>query len=519
MSLTKVSYSMVNGAVANVLDYGAVGDGITDCTNAVKSAAKTGKALFFPAGVYVVSSTIDYNQMFATDEAVIYNIHWFGESNYPRDGIPGVVKPSTGVPPSTILFTGTGTLLRCGLTATPPNNYPPAIYLHDLFFKGNNTVRSLGTLNLDGYVTTNAAYPTISESTQICIETEGQTEAVSVIERCRFYYWNKAIVLGDYTYNFEIRNNYISGNIGLHFANGYNTTTNVFSNEFANCSAGVWLSNGPSNQNISIIENIFQANQVAILNTSTINGLYVKRNYIQANPGFVHYGVDGTQSVLQNLEYAENFGADVRLGDLVDSANIYRNVLDDSVDSQGIQNSFTVSPIYIPFRSVREWENLNLASEAFNKFTGAQANNIIHHKQGARVDLLSLPGTVAVANGTGGTNLSLASVVRDDGAYWAVANPSRFTVNQTGNYVVSCTLVWAANATGVRGLSVTRNTGLIDYIEVPASSVGVTVVKTSFTQYLEKGDYINFVVFQTSGGSLDLVWDSTKKTYATIQLV
>jgi len=30
MSLTKVTYSMIQGAVFNVLDYGAIGDGITD---------------------------------------------------------------------------------------------------------------------------------------------------------------------------------------------------------------------------------------------------------------------------------------------------------------------------------------------------------------------------------------------------------------------------------------------------------------------------------------------------------
>ena len=32
MSLTKVSYSMVGGAPPNVLDFGAVGDGITNDT-------------------------------------------------------------------------------------------------------------------------------------------------------------------------------------------------------------------------------------------------------------------------------------------------------------------------------------------------------------------------------------------------------------------------------------------------------------------------------------------------------
>lgn len=38
MSLTKVTYSMIHGAVINVLDYGAIGDGITDDSDAIQNA-------------------------------------------------------------------------------------------------------------------------------------------------------------------------------------------------------------------------------------------------------------------------------------------------------------------------------------------------------------------------------------------------------------------------------------------------------------------------------------------------
>jgi hypothetical protein len=58
MSLTKVSYSMIKGACANVLDFGAVGDGTTNDTAAIQAAvdslASTGGAVYFPTGTYKV---------------------------------------------------------------------------------------------------------------------------------------------------------------------------------------------------------------------------------------------------------------------------------------------------------------------------------------------------------------------------------------------------------------------------------------------------------------------------------
>lgn len=74
MVLTKATYSMIDGAPANVLDYGAVGDGVTDDTAAIQAAisylsgitpwpvspsrGRLRPALYFPAGVYKVSSSI-----------------------------------------------------------------------------------------------------------------------------------------------------------------------------------------------------------------------------------------------------------------------------------------------------------------------------------------------------------------------------------------------------------------------------------------------------------------------------
>ena len=68
MGLTKVTYAMINGASFNVYDFGAVGDGTTDDTAAFQAALDAIKAsdttcsLWVPAGTYLISDTLTYNQ-------------------------------------------------------------------------------------------------------------------------------------------------------------------------------------------------------------------------------------------------------------------------------------------------------------------------------------------------------------------------------------------------------------------------------------------------------------------------
>jgi len=60
MALTKVSYAMINGDPVNVLDFGAVGDGVADDTAAIQAAitGANGQSIFFPAGIYKVTNTL-----------------------------------------------------------------------------------------------------------------------------------------------------------------------------------------------------------------------------------------------------------------------------------------------------------------------------------------------------------------------------------------------------------------------------------------------------------------------------
>jgi hypothetical protein len=58
MSLTKASYSLIKGAPINVLDYGADPTGVSDSAPAIRLALAAGKAVYFPAGNYLVNSSI-----------------------------------------------------------------------------------------------------------------------------------------------------------------------------------------------------------------------------------------------------------------------------------------------------------------------------------------------------------------------------------------------------------------------------------------------------------------------------
>lgn len=65
MSLTKVSFSMIDGARVNVLDFGADPTGVQDSTSAIQSAIDKANSLasntvVVPAGTYIVSSNLTY---------------------------------------------------------------------------------------------------------------------------------------------------------------------------------------------------------------------------------------------------------------------------------------------------------------------------------------------------------------------------------------------------------------------------------------------------------------------------
>jgi hypothetical protein len=112
MSLTKVSFSMIQGEVVNVLDYGAVGDGVTDDTAAINAALATYKSVYFPNGTYM--TTGNHELLFQhPSTSVILRQSLIGEGN-------AVIKK----------LSGTNVLLKC--------QQQTQARISNLTFDGNN---------------------------------------------------------------------------------------------------------------------------------------------------------------------------------------------------------------------------------------------------------------------------------------------------------------------------------------------------------------------------------------------
>lgn len=61
MSLTKVTYSMISGAAANVLDYGADPTGVADSTTAIQAALDASSGVYLPSGTYKTTAALNFN--------------------------------------------------------------------------------------------------------------------------------------------------------------------------------------------------------------------------------------------------------------------------------------------------------------------------------------------------------------------------------------------------------------------------------------------------------------------------
>lgn len=149
MGLTKVTFSMIEGAVFNVFDYGAAGDNSNDDTSAIQAALDAiddngGGALYFPKGQYKTTATLTYPNS---------KLKIFGDGP-----TTSVIKPTNT---STNLFTISGNWITLSDFSVEPVGTFTNGYIFEFTTTSGNinmyNVTTYGGYNVVGFTGTNAA--------------------------------------------------------------------------------------------------------------------------------------------------------------------------------------------------------------------------------------------------------------------------------------------------------------------------------------------------------------------------
>ena len=121
MSLTKVSFSLIAGAPANVKDFGAVGDGTTNDRTAIQAAINSGaKQIYFPEGDYYLGTTatainfLDFSSL-GSDAAIVTN------------GFVRLVVQTTAQVEPNIIYLKNNSHFTCGPIRFKDNGYNPLV--------------------------------------------------------------------------------------------------------------------------------------------------------------------------------------------------------------------------------------------------------------------------------------------------------------------------------------------------------------------------------------------------------
>jgi hypothetical protein len=163
MSLTKASYSMITGAVANVLDFGADPTGVVDSTSAIQAAINADGAVFLPKGTYKTISTLTLaskTQLFGEGSSSILNYTGAGDAIYSTSG--GLGNNYKTISQLNILAPNSNTAIHI------VDEYHT--YINNVYIWGNYTGCIVAGILIEGTGSNNCACIGIIETTiQTCV--------------------------------------------------------------------------------------------------------------------------------------------------------------------------------------------------------------------------------------------------------------------------------------------------------------------------------------------------------------
>ena len=378
MSLTKVSYSMINGAVVNVLDFGAVGDGVTDDTAAFQAAllytqnskvvgtagaGYAGGTLFVPAGKYKLTSSIEIGYgVTLMGEGVYATILLFANSISGAGSYCVSVGPST-VPGYSFGYTFGTRLTNIGITCGGKENYGilvPGMHQHSTI--DNVNLRFVGNIGIQLNGTGGPAYNVVK---QVSIGSANVVNATAT-----------GIVCNANAANNDFEAISIEAEYGKKFAIGVDViATNVNFNtiHFAYCTKGIRLK-------------------------AYAQGLYASdvSSYIR----FAHDDASGpcTDLIYVDSGYAGGFVIESTYSYAVPIGTLGCKILNNQITGQSIPSSRTVN-----FYRYPEWVNIytepQTADPLYTSYTPAITANVDNTS-----DTINQPAIIIEQTGTAYAN-------------------------------------------------------------------------------------------------------------------
>lgn len=309
------------------------------------------------------------------------------------------------------------------------------------------------------------------------------------------------------------------------------------------------LEDNPVAVNITVLEN------GTIISSGVEQINFVNASVVETVPGSVTVtcsgiggtGGTGTTTVISGIEYVLNEEPSEAGGTyytannfLPDTLAIYYNGLRQSSSDYTVtgDNSFTVGFTVALEDTLRTDYGINTilysgeinsggsGTSVHNSLTGLQGgttNEYYHLTQAQYNTVASGVGSVnigcrvyratdqTIASDTG-VKISYSNERWDTDSMWDVSDPTKVYINTAGVYNITSQVFWSTTSTtGIRSSTILINNQVYaSYL----STAGSVPYQTTTTMYnLSDGDYIEILVYQNSGGNLDLRHNANSSEY------
>lgn len=255
--ITKNTNRMIDGAAANVLDFGAVGDGVADDTTKIQAAFDSGaETILIPDGTYLLTSTLDISSSVAVNASSGAFLDFSGVANAVSFSELSLVDVNGSIDSSVALtadhLTGSSTI-----TVADTSSFAAG----DLILLKSNAYYSTGVStgsNRQGWLTyvesvDSGTLLSVSNSSYADLTT-AQSASISKVNPITFN-WNGGSILGggigsghdgftlDYTSNSSVSNVKVDGCEGIGIGCYYSINVLVDHCDVFNCTSSATLGN------------------------------------------------------------------------------------------------------------------------------------------------------------------------------------------------------------------------------------------------------------------------------------